>query len=67
MTIDDVVNHLFDGLEEFEPYPERFQQKLETAKTELEKLRAKKQWTMEQLDRWCWADSTSAFDYIFGE
>lgn len=59
MTIHDVVENLFDGME-------MTAEQGKIAEKELERLRNNKGWSYEQLDDWCWADSNRAFDYIFG-
>lgn len=59
MTIHDVVENLFDGME-------MTAEQGKIAEKELERLRSNKGWSYEQLDDWCWNDSTKAFDYIFG-
>jgi len=60
MTMEQVAKQLFDGMEMQYEHEKTF------ILERLEELRKEHNWTIEQLNEYCWEDSTRAFDYIFG-
>lgn len=60
MSIEEVAIQLFDDMEE---------QLLHDKKLiiqRLTELRDKNNWTNEELNEYCWEDSSRAFDFIYG-